>query len=80
MINNRQIKETVALLKQIIEIRATTLTETHPDRLHSQHELARAYEANGQVEEAVALLYSCWFHLPSSQLVYLPSILLPKGE
>jgi thioredoxin-like negative regulator of GroEL len=33
-----------------------TLAETHPDRLASQHELAGAYEANGQVEEAVTLL------------------------
>jgi Flp pilus assembly protein TadD len=32
------------------------LAEDHPNRLASQHELARAYQANGQVEQAVALL------------------------
>ncbi|KAL9004632.1 MAG: hypothetical protein Q9188_002558 [Gyalolechia gomerana] len=30
--------------------------EDHPDRLASQHELARAYQADGQVKEAVKLL------------------------
>ena len=30
--------------------------EDHPSRLASQHELARAYQANGQVKEAVKLL------------------------
>jgi tetratricopeptide (TPR) repeat protein len=33
-----------------------SLTEDHPDRLASQHELAMAYQANGQVKRAVALL------------------------
>ena len=32
------------------------LAEDHPSRLASQHALARAYEANGQVKEAVELL------------------------
>jgi hypothetical protein len=32
------------------------LAEDHPDRLASQHELARAYEANGQDKEAIKLL------------------------
>jgi hypothetical protein len=32
------------------------LAQDHPDRLVSQHELARAYQANGQVKEAVQLL------------------------
>jgi len=32
------------------------MAEDHPDRLASQHALASAYEANGQVDEAVALL------------------------
>ena len=30
--------------------------EDHPSRLASQHELAGAYQANGQVKEAVKLL------------------------
>ncbi|KIM94317.1 hypothetical protein OIDMADRAFT_184403 [Oidiodendron maius Zn] len=46
----------VALLEQIVEIRATTLAPEHPDRLASQHDLAVVYEANGQIKEAVALL------------------------
>jgi tetratricopeptide (TPR) repeat protein len=32
------------------------LAEDHPDRLVSQHNLARAYQANGQVKDAVRLL------------------------
>ncbi|KAL5312995.1 hypothetical protein ACEPPN_019421 [Leptodophora sp. 'Broadleaf-Isolate-01'] len=49
-------KEAVTLLEQVVQIRETTLAETHPDRLASQHALAIAYQANGQVAEAVALL------------------------
>jgi tetratricopeptide (TPR) repeat protein len=37
-------------------IDSRTLAEDHPDRLASQHALARTYEANGQVKEAIALL------------------------
>lgn len=33
-----------------------TLAKDHPNRLASQYELAIAYEANGQVKEAVKLL------------------------
>jgi hypothetical protein len=32
------------------------LAKDHPDRLASQHELARAYQANGRVKEAIELL------------------------
>jgi len=32
------------------------LAEDHPDRLVSQHALAMAYQANGQVTDAVRLL------------------------
>ncbi len=46
----------VKLFKQVVAIQATTLAETHPDRLASQHNLAGAYQANGQVTEAVELL------------------------
>ncbi|KAF2726507.1 hypothetical protein EJ04DRAFT_183385, partial [Polyplosphaeria fusca] len=37
-------------------IQAEVLAEDHPDRLASQHELARAYQANGQVKQAVELM------------------------
>jgi hypothetical protein len=33
-----------------------TMAEEHPSRLASQHALAGAYEADGQVQKAVALL------------------------
>lgn len=33
-----------------------SLTEDHPSRLASQHALAGAYQADGQVKRAVALL------------------------
>ena len=35
--------------------RETTLAEDHPSRLASQHALAGAYKANGQIKEAIAL-------------------------
>jgi tetratricopeptide (TPR) repeat protein len=46
----------VSLLEQVVKIWEQTLAEGHPYRLASQYMLARAYEANGQVKEAVSLL------------------------
>jgi hypothetical protein len=40
----------------VVEIRGTTLAPDHPSRLASQHALAGAYQANGQVQEAAVLL------------------------
>jgi hypothetical protein len=37
-------------------VRKTTLAETYPDQLASQHRLASAYRANRQTKKAVALL------------------------
>jgi hypothetical protein len=52
---NGQVKEAIALLEQVVATRKRVLAEDDPDRLTSQHELARAYRANGQVKEAIAL-------------------------
>jgi Tfp pilus assembly protein PilF len=56
-------QEAVTLLKQVVKIRDTTLGETHPVRLASQHALATAIVSSatargqlGQVNEAVTLL------------------------
>ncbi|KAL8700081.1 MAG: hypothetical protein Q9201_005644 [Fulgogasparrea decipioides] len=46
----------VSLLEQDFQIQEQRLAEDHPDRLASQHKLARAYMANGQIKEAVSLL------------------------
>ena len=51
-----QNSQAIALLKHVVKVRKTTLQETHPDRLASQHALASAYNANGQTKKAVALL------------------------
>ncbi|KAM5528686.1 phosphorylase superfamily protein [Fusarium oxysporum f. sp. phaseoli] len=51
-----RIKEAVNLLEHVVEVRKTTLAESHPSRLASQHELARVYEADGKIKEAVKLL------------------------
>ena len=56
LINLGNSKQAVELLEHVVKIREATLAETHPDRLASQHELARAYQANGQIEQAVELL------------------------
>jgi tetratricopeptide (TPR) repeat protein len=49
-------RQAVALLEHVVNVRKTTLAETHPIRLTSQHELASAYRANGQTKDAVVLL------------------------
>jgi hypothetical protein len=46
----------VELLKHVVAVRERTLDEEHPDRLASQHELARAYQSNGQIKKAMELL------------------------
>ncbi|KAF2647497.1 hypothetical protein K491DRAFT_549286, partial [Lophiostoma macrostomum CBS 122681] len=46
----------VELLEHVVAVREQVLAEEHPDRLASQHELARAYQADGQVKQAVELL------------------------
>jgi Tetratricopeptide repeat len=46
----------VSLLEQVVTIKEQTLAKDYPSRLTSQHELAEAYKANGQVKEAVLLL------------------------
>lgn len=51
-----QLRESVAVLENVVAIREKTLAEDHPDRLASQYELAMAYRANGQANEAVQLL------------------------
>lgn len=44
------------MLEHVVAIQEKTLAEDHPDRLASQHELAGAYEATGQIDEAIKLL------------------------
>ncbi|KAK2666255.1 Tetratricopeptide repeat [Fusarium oxysporum f. sp. vasinfectum] len=51
-----RVTEAVKLLEHVVAVQETTLAESHPDRLASQHALARAYRANGQIKEAVKLL------------------------
>ena len=48
--------EAVNVFRNIVECRSRTSAEDNSSRLASQHELAGAYEANGQVDEAVELL------------------------
>ncbi|KAJ5021737.1 hypothetical protein J3E73DRAFT_434813 [Bipolaris maydis] len=43
-------------LEHVVRIEAEVLAEDHDDRLASQHELARAYKADGQVRKAIRLL------------------------
>ena len=44
------------MLQHVVTIQKKILAEDHPDRLVSQHALAQAYRANGQVKEAIELL------------------------
>jgi hypothetical protein len=50
-----KIKEAVHWLEESCQLE-TEIEENHPDRLALQHALALAYQANGQVKEAVQLL------------------------
>ena len=43
------------LLEHIVTVEAKVLAEEHPSRLTSQHALAIAYQADGQVGKAVEL-------------------------
>jgi tetratricopeptide (TPR) repeat protein len=49
-------REAVALLEHVVKMQETTLAETHPNRLASQHQLANAYLNDGQITKAVTLL------------------------
>jgi hypothetical protein len=46
----------VELLEHVVAVQESTVAEEHPSWLASQHELARAYRANGQIKQAVELL------------------------
>ncbi|KAH6861233.1 hypothetical protein B0T12DRAFT_479964 [Alternaria alternata] len=48
--------EAVVRLEHVVEVYGKTLAAEHPDRLASQHALAMAYKADGQVHKAVGLL------------------------
>jgi len=56
LINLGDHTKAIELLEQVVKIREKTLAKDHPSRLTSQHKLASAYEANGQVAMAVELL------------------------
>lgn len=53
---NGQVKEAIALLETVVDMKEKILAEDHSDRLTSQHALAGAYQANGQIKQAVILL------------------------
>lgn len=50
--NYGKVEEAVSQLEQVTRIRKLTLVEVYPSRLASEHTLAVAYQANGQVKEA----------------------------
>jgi tetratricopeptide (TPR) repeat protein len=52
--NYGKAKEAVSLLEQVVKIDERALAEDHPYRLTSQRNLAKAYQANGQVKKAVS--------------------------
>jgi tetratricopeptide (TPR) repeat protein len=49
-------RRAASLLEHVVKMREATLAETDLDLLISQHQLASAYRANGQIKDAVALL------------------------
>jgi Tetratricopeptide repeat len=50
------VDKVVKLLEQVIAVQEKVVAEDHPSRLASQHALAMAYDADGQVAKAVELL------------------------
>ena len=55
LLNYGNVKEAMEMLERVVKVREK-LAEDHPDRLASQHELASAYQADGQVGRAIGLL------------------------
>ncbi|KAH8591237.1 hypothetical protein B0O99DRAFT_520040 [Bisporella sp. PMI_857] len=53
---NRQTKQAITLLEDVVAIEKKTLAKEHPDRLVSQQVLALAYLDNKQAKQAIALL------------------------
>ncbi|KAH0419847.1 hypothetical protein CcaCcLH18_14269 [Colletotrichum camelliae] len=51
-----KITDAIKQLEHVVDVRKTTLDEGHTSRLASQHELARAYQADGRVKDAIELL------------------------
>ena len=51
-----RITESVKWMTESCRWREENLAEEHPDRLHSQQNLAMAYEADGQIKKAVELM------------------------
>ena len=49
-------QKAVELLEVVVKVRHKVLKLEHPSRLASQHALALAYQADGQVQKAVELL------------------------
>lgn len=50
------IKTSLELQKQIVRLQQGVLPIVHPWRLNSQHELARAYHSNGELDKAIYLM------------------------
>nr|WNT93879.1 putative transcriptional regulator [Emericellopsis sp.] len=50
------VTKAIEVLEHVVAIRKETLAETHPSRLASEHALAMAYRANGQVTKAIEVL------------------------
>src|SRR5436305_11952644 len=55
-LNIGKARESVQQLELVVKIEEQSLAEDHPDRLASQHELARAYHTVGYHNKAVALM------------------------
>lgn len=53
---NGRIKDAIRCLEDCYRWRESHFLEGHPDRLASQHALAKAYRADGQIKQAVKLL------------------------
>ena len=56
LINLGYPKKAVQLLEYVVKIEESVLPEDHSDRLTSQHQIASAYQDNGQVVKAIQLL------------------------
>jgi tetratricopeptide (TPR) repeat protein len=55
-IANKQTKDAINLLEDVVGTYETLLDEAHPDRITAQHELARAYKSDGQSDKSLSLL------------------------
>ena len=54
--NSNQVGKAIEIFEEVVQIREKALPPTHPNRLGSQQELARAYYERGEYQKALPII------------------------